>query len=246
MRPRYEKKQPFDKLRANGKDKRRLCRPDQFGNIALEGAKMAGLGQKFERHRPLIGKLLFEIAIIFIGVTAAFALESARQGRAEASYRSSMIAALIPTLDDIELHNRNVIAGAARNIVAFDAALARGQQPKLPIYRETGGERPPVRAWDGIVATGVSQSLPPDVYFELMQFYNRLESAGERYIRYAQMTEQQIYPLGPDQRGIYDPGSGRLKPQYAAYVDRLREQVVIHEGLGRQAKRLKNKLQVLD
>ena len=100
---------------------------------------MAGFGQAFERHRPLIGKLLFEVVIIFIGVTAAFALESARQDRAEAMYRKSMIAALIPTLDDIEIHNRNAIAGAARNIVAFDAALARGEQPKLPIYRETGG-----------------------------------------------------------------------------------------------------------
>ncbi len=207
---------------------------------------MAELGEGLERHRPLIGKLLFEIVIIFIGVTAAFALEAARQERSDAAYRKSMIAALIPTLDDIEIHNRNVIAGAATNIVAFDAALARGERPKLPIYREVGGERPPVRAWDGIVATGVSKSLPPDVYFELMQFYNRLESAGERYIRYVQTTEQQIYPLGPEQHGIYDPASGKLKPQYAAYVDRLREQVVIHENLGRQAKQLKSKLQRLD
>ena len=98
MRPRYEEKQPFDKLRANGKDKRRLCRPNQFGNIAREGATMAGLGQKFERHRPLLGKLLFEIVIIFVGVTAAFALEAARQDRQDNDYRESMIAALIPTL----------------------------------------------------------------------------------------------------------------------------------------------------
>ena len=32
-----------------------------------------------ERHRSLIGKFLFEFVIIFIGVTAAFALEAARQ-----------------------------------------------------------------------------------------------------------------------------------------------------------------------
>ena len=207
---------------------------------------MAELGQRFERHRPLIGKLLFEVAIIFIGVTAAFALEGARQDRAETAYRKSMIAALIPTLDDIEQHNREFIDGTARNIAAFDAALARGEKPKLPIYREEGAERPPVRAWDGIVATGVSKSLPPALYFELTQFYNRQESVGERYVRYAQTAEQQIYPLGPDQVGIYDAVSGKLKPQYAAFVDRLRDQVVIQEKLGKQARELKTKLQALD
>lgn len=139
----------------------------------------------------LIGRLLFEVVIIFIGVTAAFALEAARQERADAAYRNGMIAALIPTINDFERHSDQFQKEAGAKIAAFDAALARGEQPKLPIYRERGGERPPSRAWDGIVATGVSKALPPDLYYELSRFYTRQESFGERYVRYAQMTEQQ-------------------------------------------------------
>jgi len=206
---------------------------------------MADHQARFERHRPLIGKLLFEVAIIFIGVTGAFALEAARQEREDAAYRDGMIAALIPTFDDLERHTRLFEQATGPKIAAFDAALARGEQPKLPIYREPGGERPPSRAWDGIVATGVSKALPPELYYELSTFYSRQESFGERYVRYAYMTEQQVLSLGPDQRGIYDPVSGKLKPEFAAYVDRLRDLVGLSTSLGVRSRELRAKLQAL-
>ncbi len=206
---------------------------------------MAMLHERLQRHRPLIGKLLFEIAIIFIGVTAAFALEGARQDREDAAYRNGMIAALIPTFNDFEQHSRQFQQETGSKIAAFDAALARGEQPKLPIYREPGGERPPSRAWDGIVATGVSKALPPELYYELSRFYTRQESFGERYVRYAQMTEQQVLTLGPEQRGIYDPASGKLKPEYAAYVDRLRDLIEVDKLLDVQARELRAQLKAL-
>ena len=102
-----------------------------------------------------------------------------------------------------------------------------------------------MRAWDGIVASGVSKALPPKLYFELSQFYNRQESIGERYVRYAAMTEQDIYPLGPGQEGIYDPLSGKLQPHYAAYVDRLRDLVESTRILDPQARAIKAKVQAL-
>jgi hypothetical protein len=206
---------------------------------------MARLRDGFEQHRPLIGKLLFEIFIIFVGVTAAFALEAARQERDDAAYRNGMIAALIPTFNDFERHSRQFQQETGGKISAFDAALARGEQPRLPIYREPGGERPPSRAWDGIVATGVSKALPPELYYELSRFYTRQESFGERYVRYAQMTEQQVLALGPEQRGIYEPATGKLKPEYAAYVDRLRDLIEVTKVLDVQARELRAKLRAL-
>ena len=206
---------------------------------------MSKLGGWIEMHRDLIGKFLFEIVIIFIGVTAAFAIEAARQEREETSYRNSMIAAMIPTFDDMARHNRVFLTEAEAKLEEFDRDLAAGKRPLLPTFRESGAERPPMRAWDGIVASGVSKALPPKLYFELSQFYNRQESLGERYVRYAAMTEQDIYPLGPGQEGIYDPSSGKLKPQYAAYVDRLRDLVESTRKLDPQARAMKAKVQAL-
>ena len=195
------------------------------------------------KRRDFFGRLLFEIVIIFIGVTAAFALEAARQEREEQRYRESMIAAMVPTFDDMQRHNRIFIKEAEAKIEAFDRDLAAGKQPLLPIYREGGAERPPMRAWDGIVASGVSKALPPELYFQLSQFYNRQESIGERYVRYADMTERDIYPLGPDQKGIYGPAG--LKPQYAAYVDRLRDLIAATKKINPQAAEMKTKVQTL-
>lgn len=193
------------------------------------------------KRRDFFGRLLFEIVIIFIGVTAAFALEAARQEREEQRYRESMIAAMVPTFDDMQRHNRIFINEAEAMIEAFDRDLAAGKQPLLPIYREGGAERPPMRAWDGIVASGVSKALPPELYFQLSQFYNRQESIGERYVRYADMTERDIYPLGPNQKGIYGPSG--LKPQYAAYVDRLRDLIAATKKIDPQASEMKTKVQ---
>ncbi len=53
-----------------------------------------------EESKGLPGKLLFQFTIIFIGMTAAFAVDQYRQDRADRAYREQTIAALIPTLDD--------------------------------------------------------------------------------------------------------------------------------------------------
>lgn len=204
---------------------------------------MSAIRDQLVGRRELIGKLVFEIVIIFIGVTAAFALEAARQERDANAYRTSMIAAMVPTFDDVQRHNRIFVSEAEAKIEAFDRDLAAGKQPLLPIYRESGAERPPMRAWDGIVASGVSKALPPDLYFQLSQFYNRQELIGERYVRYADMTERDIYPLGSDQKGIYGPTG--LKPQYAAYVDRLRDLVAATKQTDPQAREMKAKVQAL-
>ncbi len=152
-----------------------------------------------------------------------------------------MIAALIPTLEDTIRHNRGFETTVDQQIAAFDHALQKDEQPKLPIYREPGAERPPTRAWDGIVSTGAAKALDPKLFFNLDVFYTRLDSFGERYVRYSDFTERQVLTLGPEQSGIYD-SSGRLKPEFAAYVDRLRELSELAKELDTKASELKTQL----
>ena len=196
----------------------------------------------YASNRALIGKLVFEFAIVFVGVTAAFAMESLRRDREEAAYRSGIIAALIPTLDDVLRHNRDFETEVEAKLAAFDAAIARREQPPLPMFRERNSERPPVRIWDSVVATGAARALEPDLLFRLSMFYNRQESLGERYVRYATYTEERILTLGSDRAAIYD-ASGTLRPEFSAYVDRLRDLVVADRNLAVQARGLRSELQ---
>ena len=203
---------------------------------------MAKLRDAYAGRRETVGKFVFEVVIVFIGVTAAFALESARQDRQDAAYRKQMIDALIPILDDTITHNRLFESSVDQKLNSFDQALARGEHPNLPVYRESGAERPPTRVWDGIVSTGAAKALDPNLFFDLARYYNRLDSFGERYIRYNNFTEQRVFPLGKNEHGIYDPKTGQLKPEYASYVDRLRDLEEAAKELDALASNLRTRL----
>ncbi len=197
-----------------------------------------GLG----RHSGLLSKFVFELVIVFIGVTAAFALENRREEATEAAYHASMIAALTPTLEDVIRHNADFDAEVGPKLAAFDTAIASGEQPALPIFREKNSERPPTRAWDGLVASGAARSIAPRLFFDLALFYTRQESFGERYVRYNDFTEQRVYSLGKDASAFYDPATHRLKPEFTAHVDRLRDLQTFNQALTRQAIELRDAL----
>ena len=195
-------------------------------------------------HRALVGKLLFEIVIIFIGVTAAFALESARQEREEQRYRETMIAAMIPLFDDFARHNQGLYAMEPK-LAAFERAVAAGEKPMIPIFRERGSERAPVRSWDGIVATGIPRALPPKLYMDMSLFFTRQESLSERFVRYISFAEAEIEPMRTDPSQFYDV-SGKLKPRYAASVDQLRGIIAGTRFTEEQSRALKTQIGALN
>lgn len=170
----------------------------------------------------LLGEFAFELVIVFVGVTAAFALENYRQARENASYQHAMVGELRASMDDFATHGADIDRQITALLSAFDRARNQGKTPPLPIYRESGGERPPTKAWDGIVATGAARSLDPKLFFRLALFYSRADSFGERYLRYNAFTEERVLPYSSDPAVFYDQ-HGQLKPEYAAYVDRLRD-----------------------
>ncbi len=197
---------------------------------------------KIESQRRLLGHFVFELVIVFVGVTAAFALEGMRQRSDETAYRKSMISALVPTLDDVISHNREFAQRIGYELASFDSALARGDRPAIPIYRESDSERPPTRAWDGIVTTGAARSLSPGLFFRLARFYTREDSYGERYVRYNDFTEQRVFTLGDAGTAEYDNVTHKLKPEFAAHVDRLRDLLTINQSLLVEAVQLRSQL----
>ena len=183
---------------------------------------MENLRGWLKRHRELIGRFTFELVIIFVGVTAAFALENARQSREDAQYRIQMVSALRTSLDDWAEHGIEVDRQIATLLRDFAQSQRGRQRPPLPVFRESGGERPPTRAWDGIVATGAARALDPQLFFQLARFHSRADSFGDRYLRYNNFSEERVLPYISEPSIFYD-ARGQLKPEYAAYVDRLRD-----------------------
>lgn len=205
---------------------------------------MARLRDFLSKRRELLGKFLFEVVIVFIGVTGAFALEGARRDREDNRYRQQMIAAMIPLFDDFARHNR-LLYDLEPQLAAFDRAVAAGQRPPIPVFRERGGERAPVRSWDGIVATGIPRAFPPKLYFDLSLFFSRQESFSERYVRYITFVETDIDPWQSDPAQFYNPETGRLKPAYVAAILRLHGLIRAARVAEKQGMELKAQLQAL-
>lgn len=205
------------------------------------GQRAQQLGGWTKRHRDLIGRFTFELVIIFVGVTAAFALENARETRAETQYRGQMVSALRTSLDDWAVHGKEIERQIDALLREFDLARQQKVQPTLPVYRESGGERPPTRAWDGIVATGAARALDPRLFFRLARFHGRADSLGDRYIRYNNFSEERVLPYSGEPSMFYDE-RGQLKPDYAAYVDRLRDLQREHRALIAEAAQLRDAL----
>jgi hypothetical protein len=171
-------------------------------------------------HRTLLGEFAFELVIVFVGVTAAFALENYRQKREAAAYQHAMVDELRASMDDFATHGADIDRRIGVLLSNFAAARKAGKCPPVPVYRESGGERPPTRVWDGIVATGAARSLDPKLFFRLAVFYHRADSFGDRYLRYNAFSEERVLPYINSPTTFCDP-RGRLKPEYSAYVDRL-------------------------
>lgn len=193
------------------------------------------------RRRALIGRFAFELVVVFVGVTAAFALENARQDAEEAAYRQTVVAALGQTFGNVGSHGREISARIDVELAAFDAAVARGEQPRLPVYREEGGEGPPTQIWDGLMSTGALRALEPEMVWRLAAMYNELDSVGDRYRRYNAVTEARVFGLDPDHAGAWE--GGELKPEFRAYVEQLRQLGVANDRVNRNAQNLQRDLE---
>jgi hypothetical protein len=185
------------------------------------GQRIASIRKGVARQRAFLARLAFELVVVFAGVSAAFALENFRLAHEEAQYRHRMVGALRASLDDWAFHGAQIDRTIAAMLRSFDQSAKEGGRAALPIYRESGAERPPTRAWDGIVATGAARALDPDLFFRLARFYSRADSFGDRYLRYNAFSESRVLPHAAQPDIFYKADGRTLQPEFAAYVERL-------------------------
>lgn len=116
--------------------------------------------------RDLLSKVALELFIVFVGVSAAFALENFRVSRADDGKRQAVYRALDRELTQMaETHGPRFHAEIERELNAWDTALARGQKPVPPAFRIPGAERPPTGVWDAAVATGSIELIDTELFY---------------------------------------------------------------------------------
>ena len=175
------------------------------------------------RRRRLWKWLLAELAIVFLGVSLASWADDYRQDRADRALSRQILAALGRSLVDLDKHEHSVGRGLDAELARFDAQRKKGLRPMPPVYRESMAERPPTLVWNALIETGGARLLPPDLLFDFARFFNRMDSLGERYIRYNQFSEERFLPLAGRGPAVFYEANGALRPEYFQHVERLRE-----------------------
>lgn len=171
-------------------------------------------------------KLGFELAIVFLGVLAAFQVDNYRDDLADRERARDIAAAIQRGLDDVIDAESRFVAQARAGRAAWDEARERGEMPAPFYFRIPGSERPPSIVFDVVAQSQPAELFDADLVFDLGYFYSEVAGVGERYVRYAGFTEAKILPnLYRDANAFYDPDSGELLPEYAAHMDRLEELV---------------------
>jgi len=193
--------------------------------------------------RELLAKVALELFIVFIGVSAAFAVDNYRDSRAEAAKRRVVYQALDRELTQMaETRGPIYQREMTRQLQAWDRAIRRGQEPLPPTFRLPGAERPPTGVWDAAVATGSIELIDPQLFYELARFYNRANSAGTLYQRYSEGAETSIWPYLGRGAKVFWQADGQPTPEVLASVQRLRDFQERQGELSHEAQRLRQSL----
>ena len=193
--------------------------------------------------RELVAKVALELFIVFVGVSAAFAVDDYREMRSENERRRAVYSALDRELTQMaETHGPGFQAQMTQQLAAWDQAVARGRKPMPPTFRLPGAERPPSGVWNAAIASGSIDLIDPELFYELARFYIRADSTGMLYQRYSEGAQTDIWPYIDEGPTAFWGSNGKPTPEVRASIQRLRDFRQKQAELGREAKQLRARL----
>lgn len=182
--------------------------------------------------------------VVFVGVSAAFAVEDYRDARGDQERRQAVYRAIDRELKQLaETHGPLLQRKMTEQLAAWDRAIESGGRPLPPTFRIPGAERPPTGVWDAAVATGSIELVEPELLFELARFYNRANSVGDLAQRYLASAQAEVWPYLDDGPPAFWETDGDPKPSVRVHVARLRAFRDRQGQLVREAKALRSKLE---
>lgn len=99
-----------------------------------------------------------------------------------------------------------------------------GQKPSPVYFPIPGSDTPPQHIWNSLQQNQLTNLFSPDLLNDLGLYYSELEGVSRKYVRYVEFVEREILPgLKETPDYFYRVDGLRLKSEYEASIDRLRE-----------------------
>ena len=204
------------------------------------------MSQTTEKRSPLsrFGRWVAELVLVFVGVYAAFWLNSYQQHRQDAERRDQILAFIEQTLSE--------------GIESSKANRAKEQEPEAAEFRRAldAGEMPPLRPFVFItdyspsdlatmMQSGGVQLLDVQTLRALRRDESVIRWGLQRMARYQKLSDELIVPnLGQDTSFFYDPATKKLRKQFEIYPQALEATVDFAHELERTHTDLLKQIQV--
>ena len=166
--------------------------------------------------------MIFELLVVALGVGLGIQASNWNAERTDRRRTEQMVKVLRQDLRDGIGVEEGAAAEVDAGLAAFDAAVARGERPAPYVFRIPGADNPPDAGWQATLQSGVAEYLDPNLLFDLGFFYSERQGIAARYSHYARFMEDEVLSKVNDPAQFYG-ADGRLKPEYAANMDRLRD-----------------------
>jgi hypothetical protein len=177
-------------------------------------------------------RLIAELVIIFIGVSAAFVLDNYQSERKENFRRQQIYAAFLEEFNTMSRVYTQVVPLIDSLTTTFISEYEQGKMPKLKRLHLAIGSQTDV--WDAAIQSGALEILDVDLIFQLSSFYAFKGLVNDEFASFRRLTEQYILPnLDKGSEEFYDSRAKELKEQYRWYLDSMH---VIRDYIGQVQK----------
>lgn len=168
--------------------------------------------------------LLLEFVIVVIGVFVGLQAQQWSEERENRQRLERIVAALKADMADARRVESGFQKDIEHGLAAFDEARRQGERPLPFFYQIRGSDTAPKLIWGTLQDAGLGELLDPHLLFELSHFYSERDGIGVKVTRYMESIERLLLPyVEGDPNFFYDPATGRVRPEYKATMDRLRE-----------------------
>jgi len=179
-------------------------------------------GQKFRsnimaRFYAKIGPWIAELLLVFIGVYAAFWLNSFQQHREDAKRRDRILASLERLLEAGIASNKEEGAQQEREVAELQRAIKAGEMPPLHRFTFTTDYNP--GDIGTILQSGGIELLDVRTLTALREFESVVRWGLSRMAHYQKLSDELIAPnLDQEKSFFYEP-SGQLRKRFEIYPE---------------------------
>ena len=163
-------------------------------------------------------RVVAELLVIFVGVTAAFVVEGYRERLNDAQELRQARGGILAELARYQVRAAEHADSIDASIGRWRAVDADGGRSVPGYYRIPGAPYPPTAAWDAAVASGVASMFEPELGLALGYFYTELTGIHDNYVRRLAFIEDVIMPTLDRGAGAFYDSSGSIRPEFRVYM----------------------------